>query len=49
MEIADLAGAIHAYATYSTAVQQMAADIAVDDMLPGALGKLILGFSKSVR
>jgi hypothetical protein len=42
MEIADLAGAIHDYATYSTADQQMAADIAVDDML-FASGKLILG------
>ena len=49
MKIADLAGAIHAYPTYSTAVQQMAADIAVDDILSGASGKLILGLSKFVR
>jgi pyruvate/2-oxoglutarate dehydrogenase complex dihydrolipoamide dehydrogenase (E3) component len=49
MTIADLPGAIHAYPTYSTAIQQMAADIAVDDRLSGASGKIILGLSKFVR
>lgn len=49
IKMPDLAGAIHAYPTYSTAVQQMAADIAVNDTLSGASGKLILGLSKFVR
>jgi pyruvate/2-oxoglutarate dehydrogenase complex dihydrolipoamide dehydrogenase (E3) component len=49
MKIADLAGTIHPYPTYSTAVQQMAADITVEHLLSGASGKLIRGLSRAVR
>jgi pyridine nucleotide-disulfide oxidoreductase len=48
MKITDFAGAIHAYPTHSMPIQQMAADIAVDDMLSSVSGKLILGLSKFV-
>lgn len=49
MKIGDLAGAIHPYPTYSTAVQQMAADIAVEHLLSGASGRLVRGLSKVFR
>jgi pyruvate/2-oxoglutarate dehydrogenase complex dihydrolipoamide dehydrogenase (E3) component len=48
-KIADLAGAIHAYPTYSTAVQQLAAQAAIDTLLSGTSGRLLLGLSKLVR
>lgn len=49
MKIKDLAGAIHPYPTYSTAIQQMAADITVEHLLSGTSGKLILGLSRIIR
>ena len=49
MKIADLAGAIHPYPTYSTVVQQLAADITVEHLLSGMSGKLIRGLSRAVR
>ena len=49
MKIADLAGTIHPYPTYSTAVQQMAAEIAVQHQLSGTSGKLVRWLSKAVR
>ncbi len=49
MKVADLAGAIHAYPTYSTAVQQLAADMAVENMLSGTSGRIIRGLSKIIR
>jgi pyruvate/2-oxoglutarate dehydrogenase complex dihydrolipoamide dehydrogenase (E3) component len=49
LKVADLAGTIHPYPTYSTAVQQMAADITVERLLSGASGKLIRGLSRVVR
>ena len=49
IKIGELASAIHPYPTYSTAVQQMAADIAVDDLLSGTSGKLVRMLSKIVR
>src|SRR6266852_4098208 len=49
MKIGDLAGTIHPYPTYSTAVQQMAADIAVQHQLSGTSGKLLRWLSKAVR
>ena len=49
MKISDLAGAIHAYPTYSTAVQQLAAELAIERMLAGASGKIIRGLSKIIR
>jgi len=49
MNIGELAGAIHPYPTYSTAVQQMAAEIAVEHLLSGTSGKLVRGLSKAFR
>ena len=49
LKAADLAGAIHAYPTYSTAAQQMSADLAVEGMLSGTSGTLIRGLSKLIR
>ena len=49
MKIDDLAGTIHPYPTYSTAVQQIAADIAVEHQLSGTSGKLVRWLSKAVR
>ncbi len=49
VKISELAGAIHPYPTYSTAVQQMAADMAVDDLLSGASGKVVRVLSRMVR
>jgi pyruvate/2-oxoglutarate dehydrogenase complex dihydrolipoamide dehydrogenase (E3) component len=47
--VRDLAGAIHAYPTYSTPVQQMAAELAVDRLVSGTSGRLLLGLSKLLR
>lgn len=49
MKISDLAGAMHAYPTYSTAVQQLAAELAIEGSLYGASGKIIRGLSKIIR
>jgi pyruvate/2-oxoglutarate dehydrogenase complex dihydrolipoamide dehydrogenase (E3) component len=49
LKISDLAGTIHAYPTYSTAVQRLASDFAVEHMLSGASGRVIRGLSKLVR
>lgn len=40
-----LAGTIHAYPTYSTALQLMASDIAIDNFFTGTLGKIVLKLS----
>ena len=48
-KISDLAGAIHPYPTYSTAVQQMAAEISVEHLLSGTSGKLVRGLSRAIR
>ena len=49
LKLADLAGAIHAYPTYSTAIQQMAAAATVDSMLIGTSGIVIRGLFKYLR
>jgi len=49
MKVSELPGAIHPYPTYSTAVQQMTADIAVDDLLSGTSGKVVRALSRMVR
>jgi pyruvate/2-oxoglutarate dehydrogenase complex dihydrolipoamide dehydrogenase (E3) component len=49
LKVSDLAGAIHAYPTYSTAVQQLAVDIATEHLLAGASGKIARGISKIIR
>jgi pyruvate/2-oxoglutarate dehydrogenase complex dihydrolipoamide dehydrogenase (E3) component len=49
LKVADLAGAIHAYATYSTCIQQMAAYFAVESRMSGTSGTLIRGISRILR
>jgi pyruvate/2-oxoglutarate dehydrogenase complex dihydrolipoamide dehydrogenase (E3) component len=49
LKVSDLAGAIHAYPTYSTPVQQLAAEIATEQTLAGVSGKIIRGISKIIR
>ena len=49
MKISDLAGAIHPYPTYSTGIQQMAAEITVEHLLSGTSGKLVRTLSKIFR
>jgi hypothetical protein len=49
LKVSDLAGAIHAYPTYSTPVQQLAAEMATEHTLAGASGKIIRGISKIIR
>jgi len=49
MKISDLAGAIHPYPTYSTGIQQMAAEITVEHLLSGTSGKLVRALSKVFR
>jgi pyruvate/2-oxoglutarate dehydrogenase complex dihydrolipoamide dehydrogenase (E3) component len=49
LRASDLAGAIHAYPTYSTAVQQLAAEMATDHLLAGVPGKIIREISKIIR
>lgn len=48
-KISELAAAIHAYPTYSTAVQQLAADMTMENLLSGASGRVLLGLSKLIR
>jgi len=48
-KVSDLAGSIHAYPTYSSAVQQLAAELAIQNLLAGTSGRLLLGLSKIVR
>ncbi len=49
LRLSDLAGTIHPYPTYSTPVQQLGADVAVERALDGARGKVIRGISKLIR
>lgn len=49
MTVSDLAGPIHAYPTYSSAVQQLAARMAVDRSLSGFSGAAIRWLSKVTR
>lgn len=49
LKVTDVANAIHAYPTYSTAVQQLAAGVAVENFLGGAAGKVIQSLSKMMR
>jgi pyruvate/2-oxoglutarate dehydrogenase complex dihydrolipoamide dehydrogenase (E3) component len=48
-KVSELAGAIHAYPTYSSAIQQLAAELAIQNLLAGTSGRLLLGISKIVR
>jgi pyruvate/2-oxoglutarate dehydrogenase complex dihydrolipoamide dehydrogenase (E3) component len=45
LKLSDLAAAIHPYPTYATAVQQLAAEQTVENLLSGFSGRLIRGLS----
>lgn len=45
LKLSDLAATIHAYPTYSTPIQQMAADVTVANLLGSVAGKVIRGLS----
>jgi len=49
MKVSELAGAIHAYPTYSTGIQQLAADMTIEKLLSGTSGRIIRGLSKIIR
>ena len=49
IKIKELASVIHPYPTYSTAVQQLAAQITVEHLLSGTSGRFVRGLSKIVR
>jgi pyruvate/2-oxoglutarate dehydrogenase complex dihydrolipoamide dehydrogenase (E3) component len=49
LKVSDLAGAIHAYPTYSTPVQQLAAEMVTEHTLAGVSGKIIRGISEIIR
>jgi pyruvate/2-oxoglutarate dehydrogenase complex dihydrolipoamide dehydrogenase (E3) component len=49
MKTSDLAGAIHAYPTYSTPIQQMSAAAAIELMLAGTTGAVIRSLSRFLR
>jgi len=48
LKLTDLAAAIHVYPTYSTAVQQLAAEFAVHKAMSGMSGRVIRGLSKII-
>jgi hypothetical protein len=45
-KISDLAAAIHPYPTYSTGLQQLAVEAAMEETLSGVKGHLIRAFRK---
>ncbi len=45
LKVRDLAMAIHVYPTYSSAAMQVAADVAIGDLLTGVSGKLVRGLA----
>ncbi len=49
MTVRDLAGTIHAYPTYSSGVQLVLTEAAVEAQLSGISGKVIRGLSEIVR
>lgn len=49
LKLSDLAGAIHPYPTYATAVQQLAAHATVEKLLSGTSGRVVRGLSRWTR
>jgi hypothetical protein len=49
LKLKDLAGAIHAYPTYSTGLQLLATDVSVETLMSGTSGKIVRGLSTLVR
>jgi pyruvate/2-oxoglutarate dehydrogenase complex dihydrolipoamide dehydrogenase (E3) component len=46
LKVNDLAGAIHVYPTYSTAVMQLAGGVLLDNLFTGISGKVIKRLSR---
>jgi pyruvate/2-oxoglutarate dehydrogenase complex dihydrolipoamide dehydrogenase (E3) component len=46
LRLQDLAGAVHVYPTYSTAIQQLAGEFAVQKTMSGVSGRIIRGLSQ---
>jgi pyruvate/2-oxoglutarate dehydrogenase complex dihydrolipoamide dehydrogenase (E3) component len=49
LKVGDLSASIHAYPTYSTAVQQLSAGIAIENFLMSTSGKVIRGLARLIR
>jgi pyruvate/2-oxoglutarate dehydrogenase complex dihydrolipoamide dehydrogenase (E3) component len=49
LKIMDIAGTIHAYPTYSTGIQLLATEIAVEKVLSGTSGRIIRTLSAVAR
>lgn len=49
LTLSDVAATMHAYPTWSMAVQQLASEVAVADFLGGTTGKLALDLARWVR
>ncbi|MFN7928817.1 MAG: FAD-dependent oxidoreductase [Blastocatellia bacterium] len=49
LKVIDLANSMHAYPTYSTAVQQLAAKVAIDNVLSSTTGRVLRGLAKLIR
>lgn len=49
LKVIDLANSMHAYPTYATAAQQLAASVAIENVLASTLGKVLRGLSKLLR
>lgn len=49
LKLSDLAGTIHPYPTYATAVQQLSAAATVEKLLSGMSGRIVRGLSRWTR
>jgi hypothetical protein len=49
LKVMDIAGTIHAYPTYSTGVQLLATEMAVEKLLSGTSGRIIRTLSAVAR
>ncbi len=49
LKLSDLAAAIHPYPSYSSALQQLAAEASVERLLSGTSGRIVRGLSKWAR
>jgi pyruvate/2-oxoglutarate dehydrogenase complex dihydrolipoamide dehydrogenase (E3) component len=49
LKLSDLAAAVHPYPSYSSAVQQLAAQASVESLLSGTPGRIVRGLSKWAR
>jgi pyruvate/2-oxoglutarate dehydrogenase complex dihydrolipoamide dehydrogenase (E3) component len=49
LRLKDIAGSIHPYPTYSTAIQQLASEATIKQLLSGTQGHIIRGLSRLIR